>query len=857
MSKQLEILIRQSGLASEAQLSRAQERVVQSAGSLLDVLLKEEGIPEEAVADLFVTRLKVPRVRVATFLLDEEALRKVPERLARKYDCLPLSIEGRILVLAMVNPIDYPAIQDLEFATSLSIRPMVATRQEVLDGIEERYGAKDRLASFLANVPDAPDIQVGSGDLTDSQADLGESLFAAGQAPVVKMCNLIIHDAILSKASDVHIEPTLHDVQVRMRVDGVLRDYTRAPKWLHGPVVSRLKILAKLDIAERRMPQDGRVNVRFQGRSIDLRVSTLPTHFGEKMVLRVLGSGSAPRIDGLGLSLDQQHILEAALQQPQGMILVTGPTGSGKTTTLYALLANHLNAEVNIVTVEDPIEYQLARISQVQINPKAGLTFASALRSILRQDPDVILVGEMRDKETAEIAFQASMTGHLVLSTLHTNSAIGAIGRMFDLNVDPSIMATSLTLVVAQRLVRRLCIECREQYTPEAAALARAGLTSDDGPIYRGRGCTACGGTGYSGRVGVYEVFRPTNAIRKLINDRASEAELRSASRQMGMALLREDALEKIRAGLTSPDEVLRVVQADDTEVPCPSCNAIIETVFSTCPYCRHSLKKLCANCEQPLKFDWKLCPYCNSDAQVQLLVEDLGDARRDRRAQASDEVTRQQPRVVRIEEDPWGLVIEPEAMKAEAPVAVTPGRGGQRPASPPAAAFAPSKPTSHETIAKAGPAAPLPPAAVSVLAPVDRTVDPETGRRLLRVMVVDDDPDIRMIVSAALHKLPVAVEVVQAEDGVDAVEKATAAAPDLVVLDVMMPRMDGFETCRALRENVRTAFVPILMLTASADQNSRTKGYLIGSDDYMSKPFLPADLVLRVTRLLRRTYGI
>jgi type II secretory ATPase GspE/PulE/Tfp pilus assembly ATPase PilB-like protein/RNA polymerase subunit RPABC4/transcription elongation factor Spt4 len=651
------------------------------------------------------------------------------------------------------------------------------------------------------------------------------------------MCNLIIHDAILSRASDVHIEPTLHDVQVRMRVDGVLRDYTRAPKWLHGPVVSRLKILAKLDIAERRMPQDGRVNVRLQGRSIDLRVSTLPTHFGEKMVLRVLGSGSAPRIDGLGLSPDQQRILEAALQQPQGMILVTGPTGSGKTTTLYALLASHLNAEVNIVTVEDPIEYQMPRISQVQINPKAGLTFASALRSILRQDPDVILVGEMRDKETAEIAFQAAMTGHLVLSTLHTNSAIGAIGRMFDLDVDPSIMATSLTLVVAQRLVRRLCLECREQYTPEAAVLARAGLVSDDGPIYRGRGCTACGGTGYSGRVGVYEVFRPTNTIRKLINDRASEAELRSASRQMGMVQLREDALDKVRTGMTSPDEVLRVVQADDNEVPCPSCNAIIETVFSTCPYCKHSLKKLCANCEQPLKFDWKLCPYCNSDAQVQLRVEDLGDARQDRRAGASAQATEKQPGVARIEEDPWGLVIEPEAMNAEAPVAVTPERRGRK----------------HASL----PAAPLPPAAADVLAPVEGTVDPGTGRRLLRVMVVDDDPDIRMIVSAALHKLPVAVEVVQAEDGVDAVEKADAAAPDLVVLDVMMPRMDGFETCRALRENVRTAFVPILMLTASADQNSRTKGYLIGTDDYMSKPFLPADLVLRVTRLLRRTYGI
>jgi len=657
MSKQLESLLRQTGLATELQILRVLDRVAKDAGSFVDILVREEHVSEEELANLFTERMKVPRARVATFLPDEDALRKVPERLARKHLCLPLAIEARVLVLAMVNPIDYRAIQDIEFASALSIRPLVATHTEVLDGIDERYGADDRIATFLAKVEE-PDIQILSEESRDIGLDVADSLVAAEVAPVVKMCNLIIFDAVKTNASDVHIEPALHDLQVRMRVDGVLREYTRIPKWLHGPVVSRLKILAKLDIAERRLPQDGRVNVLYQGRSIDLRVSTLPTQFGEKMVLRVLGGMSAPSITSLGLSPQQQAVLESAIQQPQGMILVTGPTGSGKTTTLYALLAKHHKPEVNIVTVEDPIEYQLAGINQVQINAKAGLTFASALRSILRQDPDVILVGEMRDRETSEIAFQAAMTGHMVLSTLHTNSAIATVARMLDLGVDPTILSTSLTLVIAQRLVRRVCKECREQYEPGADVRLRVGMVSDNAPVYRGRGCPACGSTGFSGRVGIYEMFRPTNAIRRLINDRASETDLRYAARQAGMALLREDALRKIEAGLTSPDEVLRVVQVDETEVPCPNCNALIEADFSTCPYCRLSLKNTCASCGQAQRLEWQVCPYCNTNAAVPTPAEGLG---------SESGKSKEGEKSAREEGKPFASMIDREALSATA----------------------------------------------------------------------------------------------------------------------------------------------------------------------------------------------
>ena len=863
MSKQLESLLRDSGLASDIQLRRVQERVDQGAGSFIEIMVKEERIPEDAIADSFTKRLQVPRARVGAFLLDEEALRKVPERLARKHQCLPLAIEGRMLVVAMVDPTDYRSIQDIEFAAASTVKPVAAALSEVLEGIDERYGAEDRIGTFLSNVPEAPDIQIVPEDSAEVSLDMADSMEAAAVAPVVKMCNLVIYDALKTGASDVHIEPALHDLQVRMRVDGVLRDYTRVPKWLHGPVVSRLKILAKLDIAERRLPQDGRVNVHYLGSSIDLRVSTLPTHFGEKMVLRILGGASAPNIDTLGLLPTQQTLLESAVAQPQGMILVTGPTGSGKTTTLYALLARHHKPEVNIVTVEDPIEYQLPGINQVQVNPKAGLTFASALRSILRQDPDVILVGEMRDRETVEIACQASMTGHMVLSTLHTNSAVAAVTRMLDLGIDPAVLASSLTMVIAQRLVRRVCSECREEYEPGTEVRNRAGMFDDATPVFRGRGCTACSGTGFSGRIGVYEFYRPTNTIRKLINDRGSEADLRFAARQAGMVPLREDALAKIKAGITSPDEVLRVVQVDENEVPCPGCQALIEADFSTCPYCRRSLKTNCAGCGQTLRLDWKLCPYCNTNALAHATAEGL-DAERGATAGGAtppvpmvDDAQYNRRTVVRDEEAPAPAFSVPEEVLREQFIGVDldAGAGQLVPEAVPAAAPAPAPPAPAPAPQTPAPA---PTAAAAPAPPPPRpAVDPLAGSRPLRVLVVDDDADIRMIVSATLRKLQVPVDVVQAEDGMTAVEKAREATPDLVVLDVMMPRMDGFDTCRALRADVRTAFVPILMLTANADQDSRTKGYLIGTDDYMAKPFQPVDLKLRIARLLRRTYGI
>ena len=841
MSKQLETVLRQSGLLTKAQLDHDVGQARKQNVSLIDVVLREERLSEDQLADLIAARTKIPRIRVAASLVDPDAMLKVPDKLARRHNCLPLSIEGRVLTLAMADPGDYHAIQDIEFASGLSVRAVIATRTEILDGIEERYAAEDRIGSFLANVPEVTDLHIVADDSAqDLIVTVADSRSEAEVAPVVKMCNLIVHDAIKAGASDTHIEPTMHDVNVRMRVDGVLRDYTRVPKWLHSPLVSRLKILAKIDIAERRVPQDGRINVQYQGRSIDIRVSTLPTHFGEKAVLRYLGGGTLPQVDRMGLNLAQSAILDSVIRQPQGMILVTGPTGSGKTTTLYAVLAKLKSPEVNVVTIEDPIEYQVPGINQVQLNPRAGLSFASVLRSILRQDPDVILVGETRDQETAEVAFQAAMTGHLVLSTLHTTSAVATIPRLYDLDVDPSILATSLTLVIAQRLVRRICDQCKEAYLPDPATALKVGLSATDGPVYRGKGCPACGGTGFSGRVGIYEFFRPTNTLRKLISSKARESELRAAARQSGMKLLREDALDKVKQGITSPDEVLRVVQVDETEAPCPQCGGLIEADFSTCPYCLCTIRKTCASCGQDLKIEWKACPYCNSNA-AQPPSGETADAAAVMSMPSSDGPVASRP-------------VPPLPPLPQA-AAFTPPLPPPSPVPVPAMTEAPVRgdtdlrPVVSLEPPMAAPAAVSPaPAAVEGAAP---------AMRRLRVLVVDDDDDIRQVVAFTLKTLAVPVDVVQAMDGQEAVEMAEAHPPDLVVLDIMMPRLDGFETCTKLRQSVRTAFVPILMLTASADEMSRSKGYLVGTDDYMSKPFQPLDLKLRVTRLLRRTYGV
>jgi type IV pilus assembly protein PilB len=783
MSKKLGPLLLQTGIFNQQELEDCLETARRQNKSLWDIIIDEKKVSEESLAETFSKWLKIPRVRLASITLEPDALKAINEDLARKHEVLPLNIENKQLVLAMANPTDFEALQDVEFAAGMRVKTVVASRTEIADAIEQHYAPEDRMQDFLANVSDAADFKIVATDKEEVDLDRMDSRSAAELPPVVKMVNLVIHDAIRTSASDIHIEPALNAVQVRLRVDGVLRDYMQVPKWLHNAVVSRLKILAKLDISERRLPQDGRIKVQFQNKPIDIRISTLPTHFGEKVVMRVLGSAAIPTFKQMGFNETQGGVMEGALGQPQGMILVTGPTGSGKSTTLYAMITKRQSPEVNIVTVEDPIEYQLAGISQVQVNIKAGLTFAACLRSILRQDPDVILVGEIRDLETAEIAFQAAMTGHLVLSTLHTNSSLATIARLLDLGVDPFLITSSVSVIIAQRLARRICSKCKEAYTPSSGLLEKIKLENPDMIFNRGRGCAACANTGYAGRVGLYEILRLTPTIKELIHRKASENELRKTAGLAGTRFLLEDAMEKVRAGITTLEEVLRVIQLQEEEiVRCPKCASFINMDFSTCPYCMYALKNLCSSCGQEMKLDWKICPYCNARSGPAAPVE------------------------------PTQKALPGEAEAAPA------AEGGPAPRRGPAYLPAPKKP---------------------------------------RVLVVDDDDGIKKVIQKALSQLPMEMDILLAGDGVEALKTIEEQTPDLVITDVMMPRMDGITLCKQLREDIRTAFVPIMMLTANADETNRTKGYLVGTDDYVNKPFSVPDLNARVLRLLRRTYGL
>lgn len=503
------------------------EQVLKLQGSIpqrLGQLLVNRGLAtEEQIATALATQLQVPYVRLASAVVEPKALDLIPRAMAEKYTICPLSVEEKALLLVMADPINLEAIRDVEFRASLRVRPAVSTPAEIKDAIARCYAFEESFGPMVRNLGDGADVTVLSST-EPPEADAVLDLKKSETTPVVKMVNLLISEAMKARASDVHIEPGVSEVTVRNRVDGILRDTVAMPKWIHAGVVSRLKILGGLDIAERRLPQDGRIKVKQGERSLDLRVSTLPTHCGEKVVLRLLDPGrDLLSLEHVGLEPMQRRLLETVLAQPQGAILVTGPTGSGKTSTLYAALTHLKSPGINIVSIEDPIEFQIQGINQVQVNERAGLSFASTLRSVLRQDPDVIMVGEIRDHETAEIAFQASLTGHLVFSTLHTNDAISAVSRLLDLGIEPFLAASSVSLIIAQRLMRRLCRHCREAYQPSDDIVKRLRLTDAPAAVFRGKGCPSCQGTGFHGRVGVYEFLPIDAAMRELIAQRASE----------------------------------------------------------------------------------------------------------------------------------------------------------------------------------------------------------------------------------------------------------------------------------------------------------------------------------------------
>lgn len=548
-----EILLKEKVISRE-QLEQALEEQRASGRMLGRILVDQGSVSEGQLVAALATQIGMAFVDLSDIVLDGSVTALVPGAVCRRHHVIPIGIEDGHLILAMADPANVIARDDVRSLTGMDVRPVVAVRHDVAAAIDRAYRADSDLDDLTTAI-----------EVEEDKADLEALREVVEDAPIVKFVNLLITQGIQDGASDIHLEPTEEDLKVRFRIDGVLHEVMHSPRNIHSGVVSRLKIMAEMNIAERRVPQDGRLSVSAHGRKVDLRIATLPTVWGEKVVMRILDNSTA-RLDlsQLGFSPDNYGRYADSFRKPYGMILVTGPTGSGKSTTLYATL-NILNRpEVNIITVEDPVEYRLSGVAQIQTNPKAGLTFASALRSILRSDPDIVLIGEIRDHETAQIAIEAALTGHLVLTTLHTNDAPSAVTRLTEMGIEPFLVGSALDCVLAQRLARRLCSSCKEEYKPTPETLMAAHFPWDpSGPVpklFRPKGCAKCAGTGYRGRVALHEVMQVTETIERMAVERATTAEITSAARADGMQSLRLDGMAKVLGGVTSLDEVLRVV---------------------------------------------------------------------------------------------------------------------------------------------------------------------------------------------------------------------------------------------------------------------------------------------------------
>ena len=552
---QLGTLLIERGVCTPAQIDAAMVEQARTGVSLGRVLVDGGSISETDLVAALAAQVGLEFVELHDRTIDPTAAGAVSDSLARRYQALPIAWEGSTLVVAMADPSNVLAIDDIRSVTGASVRVVVATRSAIETAINHVH----RLDA------DVEGVTAVALDMAEEDEDLGAIRQVTEDAPIVKLANLLIRQAIQDRASDIHIEPTERDVRIRYRIDGVLHEVMRSPKRVQSGLLSRIKIMADLDIAERRVPQDGRMSAMIGGRAVDLRVATLPTVFGEKIVMRVLDKGAALLdLVELGFLPSTLSRYRSVFEKPYGTILVTGPTGSGKSTTLYATL-NQLNDDgKNIITVEDPVEYRLPGINQMQVNPKAGLTFASALRTILRADPDILLVGEIRDRETAAIAMEAALTGHLVLSTLHTNDASSTPTRLVEMGLEPYLVSSAVDCVVAQRLIRRLCDRCKTAYFPTPADLTALGwdLDAEDPPdeLFQVVGCGACSRTGYQGRFALHEVMLVSDDLKTMVAERAHPEDIRKVALAQGMVSLRRTGLTQVRNGLTSVEELLRVV---------------------------------------------------------------------------------------------------------------------------------------------------------------------------------------------------------------------------------------------------------------------------------------------------------
>lgn len=687
-----------------------------------DVLVKNEYLLPQDIVEFLESALKIPSVNLDQIQFDKKAIEAIPEKLARKYIFIPFQITEKEIFIASFNPTNLACEREIETISGRYVKTFFAFRDKIEEKIDTFYSPDKLIHSLMGDRRHSSKIRI-PGESNESNP-----------APVVKLVNQILADAVDDGASDIHIEPKEKDAHVRIRIDGVLRNLMEIPKSIHPSLMSRIKIISDLNIAETRKPQDGKAKIYVDNVDIDLRVSILPTSFGEKCVIRILDKRKAAvSFDQMGVRGVNRELLETCFAFKQGMVLVTGPTGSGKSTTLYAAINRIKSTANNVLTIEDPVEYVMDGINQVQVNVKAGVTFASALRSFLRQDPDVILVGEIRDAETAEIAIQAAQTGHLVLSTLHTNDTFGTITRLQDMGIDKFKITESLQAIVAQRLVRRLCPACKvkledENIDPKLHYMLHQ--MSEKPQVYEAKGCEKCGFTGYKGRIGVYEILLLDRNLKDKINANASQVQLRRLAKKNGFRNLFEDALSLIADGITDYQEVLRTINVNESDS-----SAAAETDSSILA----------------------------SAAPTDALKESSGT----------------------------GVVRKNSSLLQE-------------------------------------------------------------ENEKINVLIVEDYKVSSMMLRKIIEK-GTSWDVEEAEDGVVALEKIKKKRPTVILLDIMMPRMDGYELLQHLKASKETDHIPVLILTGLKEPDSEVKGLNLGADDYLTKPINAKVLVARVQKVLAK----
>ena len=714
--------------------------------TLWETLVAQQVASDDQILSALSTRFRLKLADLAN--MDPAAKEKVPEQVARRYRILPLQATDSYLEVATANPFDLDAEKALAFATAREIRMRLLAPSKIAEKLDELYRPEKALDKLLSGMESSAELvqlqeQLAPDEIAASEAE-------ASQRPVVRLVDLIISEGILARSSDIHIEPEEGGVAVRYRIDGVLRQVMKIPRQAGLPLISRIKIMSSLDIADRLRPQDGRARVAVNGQPIDLRVSTLPASLGEKVVIRILDSRATVKsLESLGLSPGETEAIKRLLENREGILLVTGPTGSGKTTTLYSCINQIKSEGVNIVTVEDPVEYRMPGIVQVQVQEKAGLTFASALRSILRQDPNVVLIGEIRDRETAQIAVQASLTGHLVLSTLHTNDAANAVTRLVDIGVEAYKIAAALRGVVAQRLMRKLCPTCKEVWMETPPDRIKPWVPTGT-PLYRAAGCPDCAMTGYRGRFSILEVLTVSPEVERRIAAGETAEHIATAARRSGMKSLWDSGLAHVLRGESTLDELTRVVEIpQDDDAPPESPSAPRKSGAVRAPS--------------------RLSPH----GETALIPEPVAA--------------------------PDTLTANFELLEEPAP----PRRSGPH------------------------------------------------GQPAIKVLLVDDEDSLRKVMRDLLERD--GYDVAEARDGVQALDQIDRVGPDIIVLDLNLPGLDGYGVLSHLRSRPATAAIPVIVLTAKGDEDNEVRVFELGADDFLTKPFRARALSARLEAVLGR----